>query len=118
MHDATEAYLADIARPVKHTLGFGEVYRECEARLWSTIAGKWDLPDPISDEVHAVDDLILANEIRFLMPEHEVYGTWYDTKTYPPMPRGFFDPWSTNYAENSFLWRYHELTGTRESATL
>ncbi len=67
LHDASEAYLSDITRPVKQEL---PGYKEIEAPLQETIWNKW-LESPLtSDErtqIFAVDDAMLAHEFLMLM---------------------------------------------------
>jgi uncharacterized protein len=69
LHDASEAYLADIARPVKHAFGLGEVYREAEEKLMEAVAEKFGLSLPMPKEVHWADDMLLRSEQRDLMPD-------------------------------------------------
>jgi len=64
MHDATEAYVNDLARPLKHHL---PQYMEAEARNWLAIAERYGLPAAIPDEVHDADNLALRMEYAALM---------------------------------------------------
>lgn len=67
LHDASEAYLSDVTRPVKQEL---PRYKEIEAPLQETIWNKW-LDAPLSEEertqVFAIDDAILIHEFLTLM---------------------------------------------------
>lgn len=104
MHDASEAYLSDIARPVKHGLGFGEAYREVESRLQECIADKFDLNWPIPDSVHEADDTLLRSEQRDLMPDAlRVPGD-----SYTPFPIYGEPP---ERGEYRFLAEYRRLSG-------
>lgn len=64
LHDAAEAYLADIPRPLKPYLSG---YHEIERRLEECIAEKFDLPHPWPEEVKELDSRILADEAERLM---------------------------------------------------
>ncbi|MCR5250709.1 MAG: phosphohydrolase [Lachnospiraceae bacterium] len=69
LHDASEAYLSDVIRPVKKDLPY---YLEVEARLqdmiWRHFIGR--LPSSEEEaEVFAIDDQMLSMEFRQLMPE-------------------------------------------------
>jgi hypothetical protein len=67
MHDASEAYLQDIARPIKSSIGN---YEEIEAKLMDAIWDAFGIPRPSEDEwqkVKQVDDLMLLNEAKILM---------------------------------------------------
>ena len=69
LHDASEAYLSDVTRPVKAEL---PRYKEIEAPLQETIWNKW-LDQPLTEEerkqVFDIDDAILAHEFPNLMGE-------------------------------------------------
>lgn len=63
MHDAAEAYVGDIASPLKT-----EAHREVEKRVLRVIATKYGLSWPMPTEVHEIDTRMLATEARELMP--------------------------------------------------
>ncbi len=67
LHDAAEAYIADIPRPVKHRLtGFAEI----EERITGVIFKKFGLGELSDDEwaaVKSVDDALLHAEFEALM---------------------------------------------------
>jgi hypothetical protein len=65
MHDAAEAYIADIARPVKRAI---TQYGEIEHRLETVIAEKFGLIYPFPPCVKEADNIALATERRDLMP--------------------------------------------------
>lgn len=60
MHDAAEAYLADVPRPLKRHL---PGYKEAEANVMAAICERFDLPEEMPAEVHEADSRILADEI-------------------------------------------------------
>ena len=69
LHDASEAYLSDVTRPVKAEL---PKYKEIEAPLQDAIWNKW-LDAPLNDEelhqVFEIDDAVLLHEFLELMGE-------------------------------------------------
>ena len=69
LHDASEAYLSDVTRPVKAEL---PRYKEIEAPLQELIWNKW-LGEPLTEEerkqVFDIDDAILAREFLNIMGE-------------------------------------------------
>lgn len=102
LHDGSEAYLADLARPVKHAAGFGEVYRACEAVLETAIGTRFNLPSTMSPEVKKADTIMLFTEMRDLMPNDPPEGA--------EVLDSEIDPWLPEKAERSFIARYNALT--------
>lgn len=69
LHDASEAYLADLARPIKQAPGLGEKYLEVEFKLEQVIATKFNLaPPPMSANIKAADNGMLFREAEILIP--------------------------------------------------
>ena len=64
LHDASEAYLADVPRPVKPYLAG---YEELETQLLKTVAERFDLPWPVPRTVKWIDNAILMDEMEQLM---------------------------------------------------
>lgn len=69
LHDASEAYLADVARPVKRNEVFGAYYKKVEAGLMDVICQKFHLDTPEPPEVKQWDNVLLRTEQRDLMPK-------------------------------------------------
>jgi 5'-deoxynucleotidase YfbR-like HD superfamily hydrolase len=61
-HDAPEAYLGDIIRPLK-MLPQMAFYKEAEQRIYSVMARKFGLIDPIPREIKEADNAILEHEL-------------------------------------------------------
>jgi len=68
LHDAAEAYLVDLPRPVKRASGF-EVYRRSEKALAAMIAERFDAGATLDEWriVTAADDILLATEAQHLL---------------------------------------------------
>jgi 5'-nucleotidase len=64
LHDATEAYIGDMVRPLK---SFMPDYREVEDKLWRVIAEKFGLPETLDKAVKHADNVILMTEKRDLL---------------------------------------------------
>jgi len=64
MHDAAEAYICDIPRPLKLLL---PSYKRIEARVEAVIADRFGLPTLNDPRVKALDDRILEDERRALL---------------------------------------------------
>lgn len=67
LHDASEAYLQDIARPFKHSPAM-EGYRKIEALNERVISEAFGLPFPWPPVVKRADNILLATEMRDLLP--------------------------------------------------
>ena len=65
MHDASEAYLTDVASPIKQYLSN---YKEMEKVIMDAIATKYGLPTEMPEDVHMADRLALMVETDVLMP--------------------------------------------------
>ena len=106
LHDASEAYLADIAGPVKPFL---PDYIAAERRLDVAIRKKFDLPSRMSPEVHEADQRILVTEAR------DLGMTWWtDWRNRGVMPYNFtVIPRSLAYVREAFLTEFYNLGGQR-----
>lgn len=65
LHDASEAYLLDIPRPLKRLPEFA-LYLEAEKRLMSVIAERFGLNEDYWEKVHDADKAMLAYEYEHL----------------------------------------------------
>lgn len=65
LHDATEAYVCDVPRPLKRQL---VGYREIETAVWNCICLRFDIPLTVPGEVKEADNRILLTERDALMP--------------------------------------------------
>jgi len=65
MHDAPEAWLGDMIRPLKASM---PTFRAAEAAAWRAIAEALKLPEAIPPQIHALDDEMLATERAALLP--------------------------------------------------
>lgn len=102
LHDATEAYLVDVPRPVKPFL-IG--YKEAETRVWAVIAERYGLASHSS--VHEADNRILNDERCALMAPCVREWSLPDTR-----PLGVtIEGWLPARAEREFLALFYELYG-------
>lgn len=73
MHDAAEAYIGDIATPVKALLG--DPVRELERRIMAAISERFGLKAEGLDVVHRGADLnVFQDEVRDLFPSLPNWG--------------------------------------------
>jgi 5'-deoxynucleotidase YfbR-like HD superfamily hydrolase len=109
LHDASEAYIADLARPIKHAPGLGEIYLQVEKGIQDTINQKYGICTSYP-EIKKADNLLLMTEKRDLMN-----GDWKELCT-----EGMLEdleenivPWSVGMAEYYFLEKFKEYGGVQ-----
>lgn len=106
LHDASEAYLVDIPRPIKRLLAF-EDYRALEKATQAFIYQTFGLPPTIPPEVKEVDDRLVVTEALSLGdPAH------YEWTKGMPRYRQSIDPYegyNIEESERRFLERFEEL---------
>jgi len=108
MHDAAEAYLQDVARPVKQYLF---TYVQMENKVMKVIADKFHLQLPIPQEVLEMDDRVLMTEARLLMRGN--IDDWYTVAA--PVDVDIL-PLSPVAAEKLFLHRYFKILDESDSS--
>jgi len=111
LHDASEAYLSDIARPVKYTEKM-EGYREIEALLEKTINEKFGIPYPMSADVKYADDMaLLAEGYQLFKPiPNWVIARLKAANLEKPLVT-LDGAWLPSVAEGKFMKRFLELQG-------
>jgi hypothetical protein len=103
LHDATEAYLGDMAGPIKS--GLPDFVR-AENRLWEAIATRFGVEIPLHSSVKHADLVMLHTESRDLMLPPPV--EWRDYL--PPPMEDCIAVWGPVSSANAFLHRFDELT--------
>lgn len=112
LHDATEAYINDLSRPMKQIAKDYVAYERNV--LWPVIAKQFGLPEEIPPEVHEADNIVLVTERRDLMPPAapEDLWRWEWAKDIIPL-KGQIHPWTPARARMMFKERWFELTEER-----
>jgi hypothetical protein len=72
MHDATEAYIGDLPKPIKNTL---PAWDEMEGRIMGVIAEKYGLTLPMPASVKEADVRLFLTEVRDLMRDTDAFGS-------------------------------------------
>lgn len=102
MHDASEAYLSDVIRPIKPYL---RGYYDIEERVLESIAVRFDLPWPAPLALKPYDDRILLNEqARLMAPPPMPWNVPGE-----PLPGISVTGWLPMQAKVRFLTRAAEL---------
>ncbi len=94
LHDASEAFIGDIIRPLKHLL---PAYEEIEHNMMFAISEKFNFQYPFNDEIREVDDLLLKYELEHFMYKSEDHSH-------------LFNNLSPEQAKKLFLQTYLGLT--------
>lgn len=116
LHDATEAYVGDMVRPLKEgmrdyaeRMGVTELYAETESAVWIAICMRFDLDPILPDSVKHADLAALATEKRDLMPYHpEPWPCLADIEPHP----AYIDTWQPSYAAIHYHQRLLQLLST------
>lgn len=103
MHDASEAYLGDMIRPLK--IGMPE-YMKVEQAVEAAIAQQFGFRFPYPESVKRADDAVLLAERRDLLADPP--KPW--TVRVPAMERRV-EGWGPITARTRFLDRFHVLSG-------
>lgn len=104
MHDAAEAYVADLPRPVKRQM---PQFSEMEERVLKAIVESLGLAYPMPESVRRADDTLLATEQRDVMAPPP--ADWLLDPTLAPLAQRI-TPMNPAEAERAFLARYTQLT--------
>jgi hypothetical protein len=112
LHDAAEAYVGDIVRPVRRAI---PEFDAMEARVHRTIAERFGVRPTMPSEVREADDRVLAREKEDLLPglrneRPDPYRSPVDnvSRIVPVLPEE---------AERLFLARFAELSRRRETVS-
>jgi uncharacterized protein len=103
MHDAAEAWLGDLIRPLKNFTGLGDYYKAIEANVERVVKQKWGLAEVTPSVVKDVDQEMCLIEMTQGRSEGLVSK---------PRINLFF--WRWDRAEREFMARFDELSRLRK----
>lgn len=101
MHDAAEAYIGDVIRPLKHAL---PDYRAIETRLEEVLAERFGLKYPWPPEIKEADNVLLMTERRDLVNH---CGRDWSNRAEPMEQK--ISPWSPGASRWAFIDRARDL---------
>ena len=111
LHDAAEAYVVDLPRPLKAML---PDYRHMESQVEAAIAAKFNLMRPLPDLVRQIDNRMLVTEAAQLMTGAS--GQWWRGPGYPEPFTLVIEPWPPEAARAAFLGEFNALQPKREAS--
>jgi 5'-deoxynucleotidase YfbR-like HD superfamily hydrolase len=102
MHDASEAYISDISRPLKHLTEVAQAYLEIESRIQNAIAQKFGFSLDVPS-VKRADEIMLYTEMKQLIDcsNEDLDGKELFAIT--------IESWSPEFANQMFYKRFKEL---------
>lgn len=104
MHDAPEAFIGDVTRPLKRLL---PDFRAIEDRIEAAVFARFGLTLPLPDCVKHADLVLLATEQRDLMPKHD--DDWACIAGIQPITEKI-KPWTAIKAYMAFMENFALLT--------
>jgi len=105
LHDASEAYLVDLPSPLKQHPAFA-FYYEAEAEVMRQVCIRFWMPEEMPDVVKEADAILLATEVRDLMPFHAEHWA---KLTHNPLDEKIL-PWDPEFAREQFIERFREIS--------
>jgi hypothetical protein len=108
LHDASEAYLIDVPRPLKRSGKF-DSYLEYEKKVQKAVCNRFDLSWEEPKSVKKADAILLATETRDLM--YPIREDWVQIEE--PLPFKI-NPLPPVEAKKLFVKRFFELVGNPE----
>jgi len=105
LHDAAEAFIGDVAKPLKRLL---PDYQALEKRIEAVVLGRFGLPAELPASVKHADLVMLATERRDLMHSAGGNDAWNMIAGIEPMMERI-QPVSAATARSAFLHRYRAL---------
>lgn len=104
LHDATEAYVGDVVRPLKRLM---PIYATMEERVWLAVCEHFDITETMHPDVLMADEQMLIREAKEILPV-DILTDW-DENAGPSQIVNTIDPWLPGKAEQMFLSEYRAI---------
>lgn len=106
LHDASEAFLVDLPRPIKYATSVGAEYRKLEKRVQKAICDHFHLPEDEPCSVKLADQRVGLTEMQKYFPGVELH---FEKDEGPIVqPEGMYG-WGQEYAKEMYLQRFLEV---------
>lgn len=111
MHDAAEAYIGDISRPMKKLC---PIIREVHDRIFHAICDRYNIQPVLYSDVLQADEIACATEAYHLFGKHTAEPEWNDDGQWlvgepPDRDVKFFPPLDHQQSKHLFLNRWYEI---------
>lgn len=103
LHDAAEAFVKDIPKPLKNLLGFD--YSRIEQRVEAAVFSRFGVTQPLDRSIKELDKIMLATEKRDLRKNYGAHDI--DDGAHPLTE--VIIPWPPSTAIKVFIDRYYEI---------
>lgn len=103
LHDATEAYMGDLIRPVKVML---PEFSKIEGGFWKAISAKFKIPEEHTEKCKLLDNIMVTWEKRDLLPNSEEWPNLPDISKYNLLK---IESWSWQDAIINYEHMYNQL---------
>lgn len=108
MHDASEAYLTDVAAPIKPYL---TNYYEIEAKIMKALSVQFNFQYPLPKKVKQIDTLLLSEEAYQVVPSQGKQWKMWESIGGRPEKRDLeFGFWTPEEAEEMFMFQYYAIS--------
>lgn len=104
LHDASEAYLVDIPKPIK---GHLTSYKDIETKIMEAIAAKLGAGWPVSEDTHDADLMQLKMEAKYLVTKNDWRHLFPTRRTHGVIPHA--EMLSPKDVKGAFLVVYNQL---------
>lgn len=101
-HDAAEAYISDIPRPVKNIV---PEIKKLERKIQIEVSERFKLTFPWSSQIEILDSQLMLREAQLLFDG----GVSWTVEGLPPLEINIPSFWSPKRAKREFLFRYEVL---------
>lgn len=107
LHDASEAYIGDMTRPLKRSMFAAGItfYKDAEARIMRAVCERFGLPPEEPAAVKHADNRVLFTERRDLLGHSVIWDDWTGNKDVAPLETSIV-PVLPSLAKWAFLEAY------------
>jgi hypothetical protein len=113
LHDAAEAYIGDVIRPLKYLPVYGPIYLKIEGGIEQKVAERFKLQYPWPADVKWADEAVVGAEVAQNIASTVHAGHIHDEQARRSNEGLHLYYWSAELAQVFFLQRFYELAKKR-----